>query len=113
VVLVNGKPHYSCLLFAAGQVGHDITTIESLGTHGEPHPIVQAFAEEGAVQCGYCIPGMVLTTQALLDDNPQPTEEQAKEAIDGHLCRCTGYVKQIRAILRAADLMHAQAEKDG
>jgi len=113
VVLVDGVPHFACLLLAAAQEGREITTIEALGTPDEPHPIVQAFAEEGAVQCGYCVPGMVLSTRALLDENPRPSAEQAREALDGHLCRCTGYVKQIRAVLRAAELLDDRRRAGG
>lgn len=105
VVLVDGVPSYSCLMFAAGQAGREITTIEGLGTPDQPHPIMQAFAEEAGVQCGYCIPGMLLTTQAFLAQNPDPEPEEVKEALDGHLCRCTGYVKQIKSVLRAAQLL--------
>jgi carbon-monoxide dehydrogenase small subunit len=112
VVLVDGVPRYSCLIFAASMGGRNVTTIEALGTPTEPHPIMRAFAEEAGVQCGYCVPGMVLTTKALLDENPQPTEGEVKEALDGHLCRCTGYVKQIKAVLRAAEIMRAAAERE-
>ena len=105
VVLVDGTPHFSCLLFAAAQEGRAITTIEALGNGEEPHPIIQAFTEEAAVQCGYCVPGMVLTTKDLLDRNAHPSEDEVRQALDGHLCRCTGYVKQIKAVLRAAELL--------
>lgn len=111
VVLLDGAPHYSCLLFAASVAGREVVTIEAFdhkGT-GEPaHPIIQAFVEEAGVQCGYCVPGMVLTTKSLLDANPRPSEEDARDALDGHLCRCTGYVKQIKAVLRAADIMRKE-----
>jgi aerobic-type carbon monoxide dehydrogenase small subunit (CoxS/CutS family) len=103
VVLVDGVPRYSCLLFAAAQAGRSVTTVEALGTPDAPHPILEAFAREGAVQCGYCVPGMALSTSALLAENPDPTEDDARRALDGHLCRCTGYLKQIRAVLRAAE----------
>ena len=111
VVLIDGVPHYSCLVFAAAAAHRQITTIEALGTPAQPHPIMQAFAEEAGVQCGYCVPGMVLTTKALLDANPKPSEQEAREAVDGHLCRCTGYVKQLKAILRAAELMAADKKE--
>ena len=111
VVLVDGTPQFSCLLHAAGQEGRSITTVEALGTTEHPHPIMEAFAEEAGVQCGYCVPGMVLSTRALLDEVPQPDEDQVKTALDGHLCRCTGYVKQIRAVLRAAELVRARREQ--
>jgi carbon-monoxide dehydrogenase small subunit len=110
VVLVDGAPRYSCLLFAAGQAGRSITTIEALDTPDARDPILQAFVDEAAVQCGYCVPGMVLSTKALLDQNPDPTEEDVKGALDGHLCRCTGYVKQVKAVLRAAALRRTQKE---
>lgn len=105
VVLVDGVPHYSCLVFAASAAHRQVTTVEGLGTPAEPHPIMQAFAEEAGVQCGYCVPGMVLTAKALLDENPSPSEQEVREAIDGHLCRCTGYVKQVKAVMRAAELL--------
>ncbi len=111
VVLLDGAPHYACLLFAAAMGQRQVTTIEALGTTSEPHPIMRAFAEEAGVQCGYCVPGMILTTKALLDENPRPTEPEVREALDGHLCRCTGYVKQVKAVLRAAELL--QTEKEG
>ena len=104
VVLVDGVPQYACLLFSAAMAGRTLTTVEALGSPERPHPIMTAFAEEAAVQCGYCIPGMVLTTKALLEENPRPTEAEVKVALDGHLCRCTGYVKQLRAVQRAAEL---------
>lgn len=112
VVLVDGVPFYSCLVYAASLPGRSITTIEALGTADHPHPIMRAFAEEGAVQCGYCVPGMILTTKALLAANPRPTAEEVREALDGHLCRCTGYVKQVRAVLRAAELLGAAGAEE-
>ncbi len=108
VVLLDGLPHYSCLLFAASVAGRSLTTIEALGTPDDPHPILEAYAREAAVQCGYCIPGMALSTKALLDEKPKPTEEEVKRALDGHLCRCTGYVKQIKAVLRAAQILNKE-----
>ena len=108
VVLVGDLPQYACLLFAASMEGLGITTSEELNRPGvdeAPHPIVQAFVEEAGVQCGYCVPGMILSTKALLERKPDPSEAEARRALDGHLCRCTGYVKQIKAVLRAAELM--------
>jgi aerobic-type carbon monoxide dehydrogenase small subunit (CoxS/CutS family) len=102
-VLVDGVPKLSCLLLAATADGHAVTTVEALGAPDRPHPIMTAFAAAGAVQCGYCTPGMVLSTHALLARNPHPTEADVREALDGHLCRCTGYVKQVEAVLKAAD----------
>ena len=81
-----------------------MVTIAGIGTPDNPHPLQEAFVEEGAVQCGYCIPGMILSAKALLDNNPNPTEEEIKESLDGNLCRCTGYVNQIKAVKLAAAL---------
>jgi len=101
-ILLEGRPVLACMMFAAQAHGRRITTIEGLGTPDQPHPIQQAFVEAGAVQCGFCIPGMVLATKALLDENPDPDEKAVRRALDGNLCRCTGYVKQVEAALLAA-----------
>jgi aerobic-type carbon monoxide dehydrogenase small subunit (CoxS/CutS family) len=101
-ILLDGKPVLSCLLFAAQAHGRKITTIEGLGTPNRPHPLQEAFVETGAVQCGYCIPGMVLSAKALLDEDPDPDEATIRRALDGNLCRCTGYVKQVEAVHLAA-----------
>ena len=82
--------------------GKEVLTIEGLGSANKVHPIQQAFVDEGAIQCGYCIPGMILATKALLDKNQNPTTEEIREALSGNLCRCTGYEKIIRAVERAA-----------
>jgi carbon-monoxide dehydrogenase small subunit len=97
-VLMNGRPVNSCLVLAPQAEGADIVTIEGLAEQ-EPHPLQKAFAEKGAVQCGYCTPGMILTAKALLDVNPNPGEDEIKEAIAGNLCRCTGYNKIVEAIM--------------
>jgi len=99
-VLLNGKAVNSCLVFAVEVEGKEITTIEGLYRQGELHPLQQAFIEEGAVQCGFCTPGFILTAKALLDSNPHPTEVEVRRAIAGNLCRCTGYDKIVRAIMR-------------
>ena len=104
-VLINGRAVKSCLMFAAQVRDKEITTIEGIGTHENPHPLQQAFVEAGAVQCGFCTPGIILSAKALLDENPRPTEDEIKRAIDGNLCRCTGYVKIIEAIKQAAKRM--------
>ncbi|MEM3402475.1 MAG: (2Fe-2S)-binding protein [Candidatus Hadarchaeales archaeon] len=105
VVLVDGRPVKSCMMFAAQAMGKEITTVEALGTISNPHPIQKAFVEAGAVQCGFCTPTMILCTKALLDEIPNPTEEEIKKALDGVLCRCTGYVKIIKAVKIAAEKM--------
>jgi aerobic-type carbon monoxide dehydrogenase small subunit (CoxS/CutS family) len=101
-VLLNGEPVNSCLILVAQANGHNITTIEGLARDGRPTKLQQSFIEEGAIQCGYCIPGMILSAEALLRRNPAPDEEGIRRAISGNLCRCTGYAKIIRAIQKAA-----------
>jgi carbon-monoxide dehydrogenase small subunit len=101
-VLLNGQVVNSCLVFAIEVDGQEITTIEGLYQGGRLHPLQQSFIDEGAVQCGFCTPGMILTAKALLDSNPHPTEAEARLAIAGNLCRCTGYDKIVRAILKVA-----------
>ena len=101
-VLLDGRPVLSCLLLAVEAQGKEIVTIEGLAEGSKLHPLQEAFVEHGAVQCGFCIPGMILSAKALLDENPHPTEEEVKEAISGNLCRCTGYSNAVRAILAAA-----------
>jgi aerobic-type carbon monoxide dehydrogenase small subunit (CoxS/CutS family) len=110
-VLLDGMAVRSCLLFAVMVDGHEVTTIEGLGTPSTPHPIQQAFVDHGAVQCGYCIPGMVLSAKALLDENPWPSPREISEALDGNLCRCTGYVKQIEAVLDARERLADEQEE--
>jgi len=97
-VLLDGKPVRSCLLLAAEVQGKAITTIEGLSSGERLHPIQQAFLDHGAIQCGYCTPGMVLTAKALLDEKPNPTDEEIQVALSGNLCRCTGYNKIVKAI---------------
>ncbi|MDI7258716.1 MAG: (2Fe-2S)-binding protein [Thermodesulfobacteriota bacterium] len=98
-VLIDEKPCLSCLTLAIDAQGKKIITIEGLATDGTLHPLQKAFAQKGAIQCGFCTPGMILTAKAFLDENPNPSEEEAKMAISGNLCRCTGYVKIVEAIL--------------
>jgi carbon-monoxide dehydrogenase small subunit len=97
-VLLDGKVVSSCLMLAAHAVGKKITTIEGLTKNGELHPLQKAFIDHGAFQCGFCTPGMILTSKAILDENPHPTEEEIREGLNGNLCRCTGYVKIVDAV---------------
>jgi len=102
-VLVDGKAVMSCLYLVMKAKGKEITTIEGLkGEDSEMHPLQEAFVEHFAVQCGYCIPGMILTAKALLDENPHPTETEIRAGLNGNICRCTGYVKIIDAMMSVA-----------
>jgi aerobic carbon-monoxide dehydrogenase small subunit len=101
-VLLDGKTVDSCLIFALEAQGRAVTTIEGLAQGDQLHPVQKAFAEYGAVQCGFCTPGMILAAKALLDSNPHPTEVEIRQGISGNLCRCTGYVKIVEAIQAAA-----------
>ena len=103
-VLLNGKPVRSCLLLAVQASDAEITTIEGLAKQGELSEIQEAFLEKYGFQCGFCTPGMILTAKALLDENPNPTVEDIKDAFEGNLCRCTGYEQIIESVLRAAEL---------
>jgi aerobic carbon-monoxide dehydrogenase small subunit len=104
-VLVDGLAVNACLYLAVVAQGRAITTIEGLASTGALHPLQEAFVAHGAVQCGYCIPGMILSAKAYLDDHPRPTEAQVREALAGNLCRCTGYQKIVDAVLAAASRM--------
>ncbi len=116
-VLLDGRPINSCVFLAAQAVGHRIQTVESLGEPPEQgwkstrglHPIQQAFVESGAIQCGYCTPAQVLAAQQLLERNPNPSEAEVREALSGVLCRCTGYLKPVQAVLRAAARLRGEA----
>jgi carbon-monoxide dehydrogenase small subunit len=101
-VLLEGEPVNSCLILIGEVEGKEITTIEGLAQGNILHPLQQAFIEEGAVQCGFCTPGVILNAKAMLDSNPRPTEEEVRGTIAGNLCRCTGYDKIVRAILKVA-----------
>src|SRR5215211_5440639 len=117
-VLLNGKPVNAGSMLAAQAEGHDIVTIEGLGEHPDQgwrkteglHPLQQAFVESGAIQCGYCTPAQILAAKALLDKNPNPSEEQVRDAIAGVLCRCTGYLKPVQAVLKAAMVLRGDTE---
>ncbi|HLN86229.1 MAG TPA: (2Fe-2S)-binding protein [Candidatus Limnocylindrales bacterium] len=101
-VLVDGKPVLSCLMLGIEAVNTEIVTVEGMMPNGKPHPLQKAFADLGAAQCGYCIPGFLLTAKALLDDNPHPTRDEIRQALSGNLCRCTGYTKILEAVELAA-----------
>lgn len=101
-VLVNGEPVLSCLMLGVEAEGLEIMTVEGMMQNDQPHPLQKAFAALGAAQCGYCIPGILLTAKSLLDKNPHPTRDEIREALSGNLCRCTGYTKIIEAVELAA-----------
>jgi len=103
-VLIDDEPHYACLTLATKVEGHDVKTVEYLGDKGKLHPLQESFIRHGAVQCGYCTPGMLLVAYNLLLKNRQPTEEQIREALSGNLCRCTGYIQIVEAIQDAPPL---------
>jgi carbon-monoxide dehydrogenase small subunit len=98
-ILMNGMPVNSCLVLAVDAQDKDILTIEGIAQNGRLHPIQEAFINHGAVQCGFCTPGMILSVKAFLDNNPRPTELEVRKAIAGNLCRCTGYDKIVKAVL--------------
>jgi aerobic carbon-monoxide dehydrogenase small subunit len=104
-IIMDGVYLKSCLLLALQADGRDIRTVEAMGTVEEPHVLQTSFVDAGAVQCGYCIPSMLLAAEQLLVENPKPNDDEIKEALDGNLCRCTGYVKQIDAVRNAAKIM--------
>jgi aerobic-type carbon monoxide dehydrogenase small subunit (CoxS/CutS family) len=110
-VLVDGKPINSCLMFAAQAKGSEILTIEGVEQDGKLDPLQEAFLEYGAVQCGYCTPGMILSAKALLAERPDPTEAEVREALAGNFCRCTGYLKPVEAVLAAAKVYLTQVAK--
>jgi carbon-monoxide dehydrogenase small subunit len=101
-VILNGKAVNACTLLAVQADGKSITTIEGLSPGAQLHPLQEAFVEEGAIQCGFCTPGMILSAKALLDEAQEPSEQEIREAISGNLCRCTGYVKIVKAVQKAA-----------
>jgi carbon-monoxide dehydrogenase small subunit len=110
-VLVDGKPMLSCLLLPGQVLGRDIETIEGMAVNGQLHPLQKAFAEFGPVQCGYCIPGMLLTARHLLEHNLDPSSDDVRQALAGNLCRCTGYQKIVDAVQMAARDLRLEAAK--
>lgn len=105
-VIVNGKAINSCLMLASSADGKNVITIEGVSDKEKLHPIQEAFMEVGAIQCGYCTPGMILSAKALLDEKPNASEEEIKVALSGNLCRCTGYKKIIQAVMLAQDKLN-------
>lgn len=107
-IIFNGKTVNSCMILATQAEGSSIITIEGLAKPGKLHPIQQAFIEKGAVQCGYCTPGMILSAKVLLDENPSPTKEDIRTTIAGNICRCTGYRQIVEAIEYSSELLKQQ-----
>ena len=109
-ILFDGKPVRSCLMFAVQATGHEVRTVESLGTVDNLHPLQEAFIEAHGAQCGFCTPGMLMTLVPFLEDNKNPSDEEIREAIDGNLCRCTGYQHIIDSVRVAAKKMAAKQD---
>lgn len=109
-VILDGRAVNSCCVFAVSVDGKQVETIEGIGTEKHPHPLQQAFIDAGAIQCGFCTPGMIMAAKALLDRNPHPTKEEVRQAMSGNLCRCTGYEKIEQAIDMAAQVVAHYAE---
>ncbi|MDS0222796.1 (2Fe-2S)-binding protein [Haloarcula sp. S1AR25-5A] len=107
-VFVDGEVHMACGMAATDADGSDIRTVGALGTQDVLHPVQQAFVDNFAVQCGFCIPGMVIQAVSLLESNPDPTERKVREALDDNVCRCTGYQKPVEAVLDAAERMEGE-----
>jgi carbon-monoxide dehydrogenase small subunit len=107
-VHMDGNAVKSCTVLAVQADGAELTTVEGLASDGELHPIQQGFQEEHGLQCGYCTPGMMMTSLQLLEENPDPSEEEIREALEGNLCRCTGYQNIVRAVENAAETMRAE-----
>jgi len=108
-IIVDGRPANACLILAVQADGSTIETVEGLARGAELHPLQQAFLEEAALQCGICTPGFLMAAKALLDRNPDPTEAEVRHFLAGNLCRCTGYDKIVRAVLKAAAMMRREA----
>jgi len=109
-VLLNGDPVTSCLVLAVDCEGAEITTVEGVQQNGELHPLQKSLVDKGGIQCGFCTPGMVMNSLALLRENPQPTETEVRQVLSGNLCRCTGYAKIVEAVLDAGKTMRNSKE---
>lgn len=107
-ILFDGKPLNSCMMLAVEADGHDILTVEGLAKNGQLHPLQEAFIEVGAVQCGFCTPGMLLSAKACLDQFPDPTEEIIRKELEGNICRCTGYNRIVEAVLLAVEKLRKE-----
>lgn len=107
-VLFDGRPIKSCTMLAVQADGHEVETVEGMGGPSELHPVQEGFKEKHGLQCGYCTPGMMLAAKALLEKNPNPTEDEVRWALSGNLCRCTGYQNIVKSVLWAAEKMRAQ-----
>ncbi|MBO0831437.1 MAG: (2Fe-2S)-binding protein [Actinobacteria bacterium] len=110
-ILVDGQAVKSCTMLAVQADGHDLQTVEGLATASELHPLQEGFTEEHGLQCGFCTPGMMMAAKALLDRNPDPSEEDVRWALSGNLCRCTGYQNIVKSVLWAAEKLRSQAAK--
>lgn len=108
MVLIDGKPSYACTRTVDSVAGHTVLTVEGLGTAAEPHPLQQAFLDEQAGQCGYCLSGILISAKALLEQNPDPSRAEIVAALDGHLCRCGAHTRIIKAVSRAAALLRGE-----
>jgi len=109
-VLVDGVTVRSCLMLAVQAQGSEVTTVEGLASEGEYHPIQRAFHEEHGLQCGFCTPGFLLATLELLENSPQPTEDEIRQNLSGNICRCTGYQQILAAVQRAAELIREKTD---
>jgi carbon-monoxide dehydrogenase small subunit len=112
-VLFDGRPVKSCTMLAVQADGHEVTTVEGLASSSQLHPIQEGFKDEHGLQCGFCTPGMMMTAKALLDENPDPTEDDVRWALSGNLCRCTGYQNIVKSVLWAAKRLREQAGEGG
>jgi carbon-monoxide dehydrogenase small subunit len=108
-VLFDGRPVKSCTMLAVQADGHEVTTVEGLATQSELHPVQEGFKDEHGLQCGFCTPGMMIAAKALLDENPNPTEEEVRWALSGNLCRCTGYQNIVKSVLWAAQKLRGDS----
>jgi aerobic carbon-monoxide dehydrogenase small subunit len=110
-VLFDGRPIKSCTMLAVQADGHEVETVEGMGTASELHPVQEGFKQEHGLQCGFCTPGMMLAAKALLERNPDPTEDEVRWALSGNLCRCTGYQNIVKSVLWAAEKMRSQNQE--